>query len=183
MALNSLKSAFIGIVKISLAGLFNYLFGLVLALSDSWFTPREGFSFTHLSAGASFLTILLLGMLGAGASFIALALQTAQQANASTGLDFFIAVALCSAFQYTAVKLSILYCGLSADLNGITRKQLLLTSLVFSATYTVSNYYLLRKGLSASLFHSAVADALGILGLVLIIYIANKLHKFFFVRS
>lgn len=179
MAANSLKSAFIGIVKISLAGLFNYLFGLMLVLSDNWFAVKDGFSFTHLSAGVSFLTILLLGALGAGASFIAVALQPTQLASDSTQLILLIEIMICSAVQYAAVKLSILYCGLSTDLNGITRKQLFLTSLVFSAVYTLSNYYLLRKGLSVSLLHLAVADALGILSLILIIYLANKLRKFF----
>ena len=181
--MDSSKSVFIVILKISLAVLFNYVFCLVLAASDKWFALQESFSLSHLNAGASFLTMLLLGALGASASFIALALQPTQLQGTSTGLGLVFEVMLCSAIQYAAIKLSIMYFGLRSNLNGLTRKQLLLTSVIFSTTYTLSNYYLLRKGSSISLFHSAIADALGIFSFFFIIYLANKLHKFFLTRT
>jgi hypothetical protein len=179
MALDSLKRVFVGTVKISLATVFNYSFCLVLAASDRWLTLQDSFSLYTLSAGAAFFTMLLLGASGASASFLAFALQPTPFESTSTGLGLVLEIMLCVAVQYASIKLSILCFGLSSNLNGLTRKQLLLTTLIFSTAYTLSNYYLPRKGPQASLFESAIADMLGIFGFLLIIYLANKLHKFF----
>ena len=181
--MDSLKRLFVGTVKISLATVLNYSFCLGLAASDKWLALQDSFSLYNLSAGAAFFTMLLLGASGASASFLAFALQPTPFESTSTGLGFVLEVMLCVAVQYASIKLSILCFGLSSNLNGLTRKQLLLTTLIFSTAYTLSNYYLARKGLQTSLFESAIANLLGIFGFMFMIYLANKLHKFFLTRT
>jgi hypothetical protein len=157
----------------------NYISLLLVQPSDAWLTQTTGAAFVDISAGIAFVTILLLGVAGAFATWVALMLQY-YQFDGGSWLTF-TAYALSSvSLQLAVIYVGLRLFGVGRALNGLTHLQLLTLSAVFSVAYTTTDAFVLQHlhpFSTKTLSQHAIGDFFGIIACFVCIKLVVSVHR------
>ena len=184
--MNSTDSVF-GLVpllfKISFATLVNYGCLLIFQSADGWLGTQRAIPYLHVTAGVTFLTILLLGAAGALSTFLAIVLQHAQLYDSNEWLIFFAYASASVVLQYAVIKVCLYMFGLAPTLEGLSHFHLIALSVIFSVTYTLTTTFILhelRNIVLPTIAQTAFGDFLGIITCFGILKLLGSLRKQFF---
>jgi fluoride ion exporter CrcB/FEX len=166
-----------------LATLLNYFCLLFVQSIDSWLNFQRAILYINIATGVAFLTILLLGAIGALGTFLALTLQYAQLYNSNDWLVFVSYASASIALQYAMIKVCLYVLGLAPRLHGLSHYHLLVLSVIFSVTYTLSTTFILQELPHVpprTLAQAGVADWMGIITCFALLKLLGVLRKQFY---